>query len=622
VLAIALLAIAMTGCDEDLGFADPPSAERFEVSDLRFVGVEAFNESRLKSEIRTKESAWLPWGRTYYFDRDEFEADLKRIETFYHNEGYPDAKVASVIELDRERAEASLTIMVTEGEIVLVADVLLEGFGVLPNDALQELRKKIPLSAGERLSVTDEARAVELASHTLQDHGYAYAQVSAAREEQTPRRVRVILNAQPGPIAYFGQIDIAGNARVEDEIIRRQLAYRPGDLFRRSLIAQSQRQIGALELFESVRVEAIDVQQRPAEVRTLIAVVEGDPRRLTFSLGYGTEEKLSVEAGWQHLNLLGGGRTLELHGKWSWLDRGVEGRFTQPHFFDPKLALTFQARNWYVDQRVFRTLSRGGRGAVTWHPSRSLSTTVSFINEFESSRIATDALRDPTLLHELVALGLDATTAVQDGALSALAIDVEHRTAADLVNPQDGHVLSLRVEQAGAWLPGTFDYYNLLGEARYFTTLGARVTLAERIRYGSIGPMDRESNVPFFKRYFLGGATSLRGWGRFEVSPLSGFGFPIGGNSVFEASSEVRFPLFGKLGAVLFLDSGNVWSKQWTVKLDDLRFDAGPGFRYETPFGLARLDLAYQLNEIEGLRIDGQPQQHRWRVHFSIGQAF
>jgi outer membrane translocation and assembly module TamA len=133
---------------------------------------------------------------------------------------------------------------------------------------------------------------------------------------------------------------------------------------------------------------------------------------------------------------------------------------------------------------------------------------------------------------------------------------------------------------------------------------------------------DVDLNVPFYKRFFLGGASSLRGWGRFEVSPLSGYGFPIGGLSMLEGSSEVRLPIFGKFGAVAFFDYGNVWSESWSIDLGDLRYAAGPGLRYMTPIGPVRLDVGYQLNPIEGLLVNGEPEQRRFRMHFSIGQAF
>ena len=131
----------------------------------------------------------------------------------------------------------------------------------------------------------------------------------------------------------------------------------------------------------------------------------------------------------------------------------------------------------------------------------------------------------------------------------------------------------------------------------------------------------RSKNVPFAKKFFLGGATSIRGWGRYEISPLSE-GLPIGGNSMLAFSEELRATLRGKLGAVLFLDGGNVWAESFGFNLGDLRYAVGPGLRYQTPIGPIRFDVGYQLNPIPDLLINGSLQTRRFRLHFSIGQAF
>jgi outer membrane translocation and assembly module TamA len=153
--------------------------------------------------------------------------------------------------------------------------------------------------------------------------------------------------------------------------------------------------------------------------------------------------------------------------------------------------------------------------------------------------------------------------------------------------------------------------------------VAARDVLASRARAATLdGRGEEDLSVPFFKRYFLGGSNSLRGWGRFQVSPLSGSGLPIGGHSLIELSSELRFPVFGRVGMVAFADAGQVATAAWEFKTRGLRYDVGPGLRYLSPVGPLRVDLAYQVNPIPGLLVNGEPEPRRWRVHFSIGQAF
>ena len=161
---------------------------------------------------------------------------------------------------------------------------------------------------------------------------------------------------------------------------------------------------------------------------------------------------------------------------------------------------------------------------------------------------------------------------------------------------------------------------SLFGDVRYFHAID-RVTLAGRVQYGSIDPVGPRSDLPFSKRYFLGGSDSLRGWGRLEVSPRSRSGLPIGGQSLFATSGEIRLPVAGPVGAVLFVDAGNVWEDTWALSRR-LHWDTGAGLRYSSPFGLIRFDFAHQLTTVEGPAISGEPQDRRWRMHFGIGHTF
>jgi outer membrane protein insertion porin family/translocation and assembly module TamA len=183
----------------------------------------------------------------------------------------------------------------------------------------------------------------------------------------------------------------------------------------------------------------------------------------------------------------------------------------------------------------------------------------------------------------------------------------------------------MHLERGGGLLPGDYDYTEMTLEGRHYQRIGPLGVLATRARVGSIDGRGTDSasvaSVPFFKRYFLGGSNSLRGWGRFEVGPLSGSGLPLGGHSLLELSAEVRMPLRGRIGAVWFVDAGNAWTEAWDVDPSDLRYDIGPGLRYNSPIGPLRIDFAYQLNPIPGLLVNGK-ESRRWRVHLSIGQTF
>ena len=235
--------------------------------------------------------------------------------------------------------------------------------------------------------------------------------------------------------------------------------------------------------------------------------------------------------------------------------------------------------------------------------------------------ISEEALNDPTFRDQLIALGLDPRTGDGGGRVGALTFDYHRSTTNNVLDSRRGSVVQFHLERSGSFLAGEFDYTEVTFETRYYKTIGRLGVVATRGRIGTIdgaGPDDVD--VPFFKFYFLGGSNSLRGWGRFEVSPLSGSGLPIGGHTMVEASSELRMPLFGNSSVVVFADAGSVAGPAW--QLDALRYDVGSGLRYLTPVGPFRVDFAYQLNPIPGLLIDGLPETRHWRVHFSLGQAF
>ncbi len=213
--------------------------------------------------------------------------------------------------------------------------------------------------------------------------------------------------------------------------------------------------------------------------------------------------------------------------------------------------MNFDGQAWQAAEPVYDLDQVGGRATLRHQANQQNFWTVSLINEYQRSVIAPAALLDFTVRDDLIALGLDPRSGLSRGTLSAVAFNIARNTTNNLLDARSGYVLTGQVEQAGKWLWGTFNYWSASGEGRHYVSIARRLVVANRVRVAGIeGFSNVEVNVPFYKRYFLGGASSIRGWGRFEVSPLSGFGFPIGGHTMLEGSSEVRFPVRGKLGAV------------------------------------------------------------------------
>lgn len=584
--------------------------------------------------LATKASSRWPWGEKHYFAQDDFNDDLKRVHAFYADRGYPRGRVVTPDVVFSERKDAvSITLHIEEGPPVTIETVDFFGFEELPERTRAYLKRTLPIQPGAIRRQDTLVAARDRATQIFNERGHPYARVQALEGEGSkPNTVRLTLAAEPGTKATFGPVAISGFSSVSEKVIRRQLAFGEGDEFRLSRLSESQRRLYNLELFQYITFDVPDLAAQPTKVPVKAIITEGKHRRVQFGAGYGTEEKARVSANWRHVNFFGGARTLGLEGKWSSLDRGARATFTEPFFFSPSYKLSLSAQNWYANEPAFELLTRGGRASVSREivrrdfSRRRFSTTratVTFIDEFEHQRISNEALNDPTFRDELIALGLDPRTGELQGTLVAFALDLTHDTTRNLLDARQGYVASLHVEQAGSWLPGNYSYREATIEGRHYRTVASRVVIANRLRVGAItSPGAEEINVPFFKRYFLGGSSSLRGWARYQVSPLSGSGLPIGGFTVFEGSSEARFPIKGNFTGVLFFDYGNVWNKAWDFRLNELVYDAGPGLRYTTPIGPVRFDLGYQLKQIDGLLIDGEPEKRHWRIHFSIGQAF
>jgi outer membrane protein insertion porin family/translocation and assembly module TamA len=613
---LLVVALCVTGCREQ---------GDIRIRSLHFNGVHRIDENALKGALVTKQGSKLPWGHKTYFDRRAFESDLERIRAFYLDRGFPDARVQSFdVQLNAAQTEVSVVVNISEGQPVTVDAIEMTGFEVLTAAQQRGLRDSLPLQPGQPLDRQLAVATRERALNVLRDEGYPYATVAMQPQETAPRKQTIVLTADPGVLAHIGVVDIRGAASVGDNVVRRQLTFKPGDRFTRKELRESQRKLYSMELFQFANIESLeDRDTMSAEVPVRVTVAEGKHRKITTGIGYGSEEKARARIRWDHLNFFGGARHAGFEARWSSLDRGIRLEYTEPYLFSPHFSLRFEGQAWQAREPAYSQDTLGGRFIVKHQSNQQWSWSVSLINEFETSSIIPEALTDFTVRNNLIALGLDPRTGETRGTVGALALDFNRNTTNNLLDATRGYVLNGHLEEAGRFMWGTYNYYSAQGEARHYLSIAKKAVFANRLNVGGIRPQGNvDLNVPFHKRLFLGGATSIRGWGRYEVSPLSGFGFPIGGLSMFEGSSEIRMPLRGKLGAVAFVDYGNVWLDSFSYKLGDLRYAVGPGLRYLTPIGPARIDLGYQVNPIQGLLVNGQPEKRRWRVHFSIGQAF
>ena len=603
------------------------------VAGLTFEGNSAFSDGDLSKVMATRKSGWLPWSRKHYFDREQFEADLRRLRAFYTDRGYPNARVSvGEIAFNEAKDAVHLRIAVDEGAPLIVERLEITGIDQL-DPVIREELATLPLREG---SPRDRARlgeSVERAVYVLKDRGYPHARVQASeREAADPNRLIVTLAASPGERSTFGEISVVGNKSVTENVIRRSVGFRPGQLYRESRVLEGQRRLASLELFDFAHVTGrSETTTDNGALPMVVTVAEGRPTRLDIGVGYGTEDGPRGSVQWKHNNFLGDARQFMAEGKYSTRSRGAGVDFVEPYFLTQRLSLGFDAGAWWTTEPVFyRSRTFGGRTTLTYRivrPRQALRGRIrhifraAYANEAQHYTINPDVLDDPSLFDELIAMGLDPLSATGSGRRAALEFDFERTSVDDALNPHRGHVATVHFANAATWLGGTYQYRELGAEGRLYVPIGPTRVLATRVR-GSTLHAGSIADIPFSARYFLGGSQSLRGWGRFEVSPLTRTGQPIGGETMLEISSELRQMFGDRLGVVAFIDAGNVWRLDTPLDLGSLHVAVGPGLRYTSPFGIVRADFGVQLTRIPGLLVNGEPEPRRWRIHFSIGHIF
>ena len=620
---VVALALAASACRE---------TGDVQVTSINFEGNTAINDAALKSVIATRDSSILPWSRKRFFDRPELDRDVSRIVAYYADRGYPKAKVVGVdAKLNDAKDKVEITVRINEGAPIVVENIAFEGLDALPADHLELLRGRLPQVTGK-----PRDQALILASHDmvvaeLRDHGFPYANIRMLeRPGSSDSSVQLAAAAETGPKAVFGPITIEGDVSVGEDVIRRELAFNEGALYQLSLLTESQRRLYGLELFQFVNIAPRLPEDRSPQIPIVVTVAEGKHRRFELGAGYGSEERARGRINWRHVNFGGGARVGEVEGRASSLVQGARASVKEPYLFRRGLSLELAGSTWWADEPVYEYRSSGGRVILRKDFSRTgagatrgvhNAVSASFIQEYEDYLVNPDVLADPTFRDELIALGLNPETGRGTGTVAALELDFERNTSQQPLDPRQGYMVSTHVEKAGQVLRGTFEYTEFMGELRGYLPLGSRVLVANRARGGTLAGRSA-SLIPFYKRYFVGGSNSVRGWGRYQVSPLTPSGDPIGGRTLLELSTEARFGVRGKLGGVIFVDAGNSWIEAWSVRFRDLRWAVGPGLRYDTPVGPMRVDLGFQVNPIDGLVIDGEKATRTWRVHFSIGHAF
>lgn len=633
---------SILACVWIVGLAAPARARETErdikVKSIAFEGNESFPPAALKVVIQTRQASRWPWSRFQAFDQRRLDADVSRLRAFYRDRGFPEVRVRlGEVSVSLDGKSVSVRFVIEEGPPLLIRTLKVEGLEGLPV-AITEPAARLQLKPGDRLDSARLLAARNEITSLLREHGHPHVQVEVqerAAESQTAVQdgVHLALKVTPGPETRFGSLTINGLAKTKQVVVHRAVTFEPGELYRESEVNRSLRRMASLQAFEFVNLvpESKARETHAAVLPMVVTLAESKRHRYEFGVGYGSEDRFRTSFEWRNLNFLGNASQLVANAKYSALQRGAGFGYEHPYLLRSGGTLNAQASAWWTYEPTFDSRTAGGRIGVRHEFGRLRRTGVSVVsgwdatftyrNELLSYQVKPEALADLGSVEQLIAFGLDPVTGRGDGTAAGVSLDVGRRELDVATDPTRGSVLTMRFAHVAPWLGGTFRFDELLLEGRGYIPIGGRLVAAARLRVATLASREA-ARIPYSERYFLGGANSVRGWGRYQISPTSDSGIPTGGRTLLEANAELRFPLVGSVGAVAFIDAGQVGADSWSVSTADLRYSVGTGLRYTSLIGVARADVAYQLNPIPGLRVGGETLTRRWRLHFSIGHAF
>jgi outer membrane protein assembly complex protein YaeT len=596
--------------------APPPLPE---VRQITFIGNTQFSARTLQAQMVTQPRPFFPpWKKGEPYNPPTLEEDLQRLKKYYFDRGFLDTVVRlEKVQEEPETGAVRLTIAIDEGEPTVVSDVRLDGPIPPELPSARALLAMLPLQPRTRLNKADFDRSRELLLARLHDAGYARAAIVPHTEVDPQAHTAVVsFELRPGAPTSFGRVSIEGAQQVAEEAIRRQLTFRPGQLYSQREVSASVERIYGLGMFLAVTPRVLNPDEPDAPMDLAFEVRERKPRSVQFGAGFSSIEGFRLQAEWIHRNIWQEADHLSFLGRFSSIEQRAEARFAMPYFRAPGLSLaqTAFARNeqdvgtqafGIVEeaQPTFDLFSVGAESRLGYEFTRTLRGFGGLAlsrNEFSDV--------DPAALLEF------GPAIAADNFLFSPFAELAWNTTDHPLNPTRGFQLRGRLDAASSALLSSTNFFRLVTEGRHYRRVWQQVILATRLKIGGIQPSAGDDTVPFNLRFFAGGPGSVRGFTINRLGPLSARGNPIGGESLLEASVELRFPIVGELGGAVFFDVGNVFRNAFSYDLGDLRYAAGPGIRYNTPIGPIRVDVGFILDRRAG--------EDFGRVEFSIGQAF
>jgi outer membrane protein insertion porin family len=596
------------------------------VKEIRVTGADHFSGKKIKNLMRTKQSKFL---RTKRLRESTLESDLFSIAAFYRRNGFLEAQVSHELTHDEVMENVWIQIVVQEGDQITVSDVLFEGNDAVPDEALMKI---VDIRAGQPLNekqVGDDAYKIYI---YYADRGYVFGSISH-ETDITGVEATVKYTIDEGAPAGIDRIDVRGNNRVSEGIVRREVVLKPGDTFSRKELLNSQQSLYDTGFFKDVEIEPVRGEVDPLSVDLLVKVRERKMREVSFALGYGTRDETRVTVGWLHRNLRDSGRQLELRTILASkdYDKGLTRKRGDVSLTD----------RWFFGRRLVGGAAIFGQESLEEYEDVEqgeytlvrVGADLSVKKDF--SRFTRLAL---TYTHEIVDISKP-NWPVEDTEDLRISLDQEiNRSASFLVerdtrlpffDPQGGSLTRLVGRRSGGFFGGDNSYYKMTWSwARYHPFHGrSMIAFSTRVGHAEAFGKSREKGVPEYERFSAGGSSTIRGYDEREFGP---------GDFLLLVNVEFRFALVWKFVGVAFFDMGNSWPSVRDVRRtdfdfgvpadefpsrrdSDVKYSVGMGLGVQTPVGPARVDYGFRLKR--GFLESGR-KESPGMFHITVGHSF
>jgi outer membrane protein insertion porin family len=575
---------------------------------INIVGAQAFRESELLDLFLLRPPGWLTWYTQHdRYSRERLAADLEQLRSFYLNRGYLDFSLESTqVSITPDRRDIYITANIVEGETYTVSEVTLAGQLLLPREELEPL---IQLKRGDTFSREKLAASTKAISDRLGNEGYAFANANAIPTiDKEKRTVAFSIVVDPGRRVYVRRIDVAGNSKTRDEVVRREMRQLEGAYYDASKIQASRRRIDRTNYFGEVTVETLPVEGNPDQVDVVYTVKEKPTGALLLGVGFSSLERIALSASITQSNAFGTGKFLSAN-----INSGSVNQVYSLSYMDPYYTVDGVSRGFDLYKRrtdasniaVGAYVSDSLGGGIKFGYPVSEHVTVDIGGNLESVELEVFANSPRQYIDFVRGFGNQYTYGSGTAGWT-------RDTRDSLITTTAGSLMRVSSELAG----GDLQYYRLGYHHGWYTPLSRRLTLHLVGDVGYAGGY-RDKPLPFFKNYFAGGPGTVRGYRSFSLGEKDENGNALGGNRKVVGSAELLFPMPGaehdkSVRLAAFIDGGQVYANR--IDLGELRYATGLALFWSSPMGPLRLSFAHTLNAKSGDRKQG--------LQFTFGTGF